>query len=238
MGAAQFDEDVRFIDQPLRAAAVICRTPLGNLHAGVLHHDGQSSVFSLSLGWEDKLLDVWQWQMLWAAPDVDPAMLFSVAAMCRLIKKEFDQSRRFPYRFKYSGTTFDDSGRLRFGLGAQGLTCATFILAVFESVRVRIVDEGDWPVRTADDQRYLDEFVSKHATPEHLAILQAEVNAGCKRIRPEEVLGACDCPLPAKFTPTAASAQRVIDKLDAPRPPRSPPAAGDSTQELGEGKAS
>lgn len=74
--------------------------------------------------------------------------------------------------------------------------------------------ETDWPIRQADDLVFLE--VARRITSEsHFAVLKGEVEAGCKRIRPEEVLGACSCDLPAKFEASKAAGDKAIEKLAA-----------------------
>lgn len=88
------------------------------------------------------------------------------------------------------------------------------MLAIFATCGVSLVDEADWPVRTADDLEFL-KTIEGFAKPDHLALLRDEVNNGCKRLRPDEVLGACAvADLPAKFDLTAVVAARFLAKLD------------------------
>lgn len=84
MGEAAFDHEVPFLGQTLRAAAVLCRTEHGNLHAGVLYRDGDAAAV-LHLGWQDYLSRHWEWARLWATPDVEPERLLSIAGLCRRI---------------------------------------------------------------------------------------------------------------------------------------------------------
>jgi hypothetical protein len=72
-------------------------------------------------------------------------------------------------------------------------------------------DEAGWkPVVEA-----LHDTLSGFAQAEHLALLKAEVEGGCKRIHPHEVLGACAVTdLPAKFAPTFDVAAKILTKLD------------------------
>lgn len=213
MGEAVFDKEVPFLDQPLRAAAVLCRTQHGNLHAGVLYRDGNRASV-LHLGWKDHLDRQWPWSRLWAAPDIEPERLLSIAGLCRRIWRSYQRSRQFPYGIRFAGSSFDARGKLVLGPGARGLTCATFILAVFKAIGVKLVDEEDWPVREQQDRAFLGTIAS-FATPEHLAVLRAEVDSGCVRITPDEVVGACACSLPARFRHTRLAADRVRERLDS-----------------------
>ena len=106
MAGVYFDEEVPFRDQPALAAAVICRTEEGNLHAGILHRsDGTSTVEVLHLGWQDCMRRDWQWRRLWAAPDEEPEVLRSVSGICRLVWKTYAETRQFAYGLGFEGVS-------------------------------------------------------------------------------------------------------------------------------------
>lgn len=217
MGEAAFEEDAPFLEQPLRAAAVVCRTEHGNLHTGVLHRnvDGEAEV--LHLAWKDNLVLGWEgnagpWRRLWAAPCVEPERLMSIAGKCRLIRKKFREKQKFPSAIRFAQSTFTPGGHLVLGEGSKGLTCATFVLAVFNSMGIALVDEDDWPIRQEDDRQYL-KSVSSFAKPEHLTKLTDEVEAGVRRVQPQEVVGACAFPPSAKFAQANGEGVRVIAML-------------------------
>jgi hypothetical protein len=194
------------------AAAILARTPHGNLHAGIVYFQDGAARF-LHLAWQDTLANDWTLGGVWACPSVEPERLESVAGMCRLVWREYENSQRFPYALRFEGTSFDHSGRLVLGARSRGLTCATFILAVLRSVGVTLVDEGSWPIRKAEDERFLD-ALSRFATTEHMAILRREVADGVKRIWPDEVIGACMVSsLPAAFDVVRRAADAVLDVL-------------------------
>lgn len=219
MGEAVFESNVAFLSEPHRAAVVICRTESGNLHSGLLHRLANGRDAVLHLGWQDRLYYEWRWLRLWAVPDVEPELLTSIAGMCRMIWAEYESKRQFPYALRFSQSSFSPSGQLRLGPGAKGLTCATFVLAVFNAVGVRLVDEQDWPIRKDDDRQFLEFVRPLFASREHLAILEREVEEGCKRIRPDELIGACACALPAKFNPSREAGDRAVQKLEMVRTP-------------------
>lgn len=219
MGGVSSDDETPFSSQPLRAAAVICRTPYGNLHAGVLHREGTRDAV-LHLGWQDTLYDDWHYQRLWAAPDAEPERLRSVAGYCRRIWSRFLVAKSFPYGLGFDDSTFSPDGQLRLGPRAAGLTCATFVLAVFNAVGVRLVDETTWPVRRDDDREWL-ETLRRFASPAHFARLEQQIEAGAVRIRPDEVLGACAVVPPAGFEAAAAAGGALLPRL--PRLPGRPP---------------
>lgn len=218
MGEAVFESDVSFLSDPSHVAAVvICRTEQGNLHSGLLHRVSNARAAVLHLGWKDVLSYDWKWLRLWAVPDVDPTVLTSIAGLCRLIWSEYESSRQFPYGLTFAQSSFSSSGQLILGEESKGLTCATFVLAVFNAVGVSLVDEQDWPIRKDDDRKFL-EFVRLFASSEHFAILEREVEAGCKRIRPDELIGACACALPAKFSASRKAGDKAVQQLNSRTP--------------------
>lgn len=199
---------------PVQAAAILCRTPHGNMHAGLLHRKPGQPLEFLHLGWEDSLSQGWSWPYVWACPGLEPERLKSVAAYCRLVWKEFERKKRFPYGIAFHQTSFHPNGRLKLGEGARGLTCATFILAVFNAVGVQLVNEDSWPIRKDADLVFL-EFASEFATGEHLAILTREIEEGARRIWPEEVLGACSQEAPAGFEGSREAGDRAVSTLES-----------------------
>jgi hypothetical protein len=134
MGAAVFETDLPFDQRQQRVAAVLCRIPdRRNLHLGLLFRGSDESCQVMHLGWEDALHNTWTWTRLWASPDAEPENLVAIAALCRLIRKRFQDSGKFPYALHDLDASFDGAGRLVLAEGAHGLTCATFVLAVFRA---------------------------------------------------------------------------------------------------------
>lgn len=215
LGEASLDSERAFLDQSLEAAAVVCRTEYGNLHAGILYRTDQGANV-LNLGFQDRLYVDWGWPRLWSAPDCEPELLFHAAATCRRIWELFVKEKKFPYGIGFGGSSFDETGRLVLAAGAKGLTCATLVLAVFKSANIDLVDGPSWPVRKVDDLAFLD-LLRPFAEKEHMELLAAEVEAGVKRIWPDEVVGACACALPAKFEPARSAADALLVKLDTKR---------------------
>lgn len=193
-------------------AVVLCRAYGGNLHAGFIYRS-ESTAKTLHLGWEDKLLDTEYPNGLFILPDIEPEHAFSLARMCKQIWRRFCDDGTFPYALRYAGTTFDLQGKLECGPGARGLTCATLVLAIFKAVGHVLVNEQSWPIRTDDDRNFL-EAIRRYATPEHFAILEREVTDGVKRVRPEEVAGACLLERPVDFEPARRRADDLVERLD------------------------
>jgi hypothetical protein len=96
---------------------------------------------------------------------------------------------RIPYGFRRGTSRFDELGRFIPGPGDTGLTCSTFIQAIFDWARIPLLDEATWEVRDADRvaQQALLEYLrrNKDATADYLVAIEREV--GCMRVRAEEV---------------------------------------------------
>src|SRR6185503_13834023 len=68
---------------------------------------------------------------LWVNPAAHPKRLVQVAALCRKIWRA-NQSGSIPYAFSPPNDCFDtNTGAFLFGPTRHGLTCASFVLAVF-----------------------------------------------------------------------------------------------------------
>lgn len=212
MGTAKREAEQPFTASAATVAVVLCRTAHGNLHTG-LRFKRAESVNALHLGWQDLLLNTWDEGGLWAQPDAEPEELLPVATLCDAIIKLAKQGAPMPYALRFAGTTFDSDGKLNLAAGSQGLTCATFVLAVFTSVGLDLIEEATWPTRPEEDRAFLTSLEG-FATPQHLALLRAEVDAGVVRIRPDEVLAACALEPPAPFEATRAEADGLLGLLE------------------------
>jgi len=198
------------------AAAIVARTPRGNLHAGVLFRAAGDGAEALHLGWEDRLHSGWEWTGLWAVPDAEPEKLRSVAAVCRRVRTRFERDPRFPYGVMFGADGFDEDGALLVVPPARGLTCATFVLAVFQTAGVVLAVYETWPVRPDLNAEFLDTIGPIcRDYPGLYETLEAEVSAGCVRFLPEEIVGACRCKVPATFEAARAAADAVLDTLPA-----------------------
>jgi len=101
-----------------------------------------------------------------------------------------------------------------------GLTCSTFVLIVFLSAGVPLVDLTNWPARPTDAPRHSDliNFLTgQGGDPAYIARVQAELP--CSRVAPEEVAGAGMNPdlltnQPANQAFTERAARWILGLLD------------------------
>ncbi len=193
----------RSLDRCPRAAVGIFMTATG-FHVGVLNRVDGDAARVVHLAFHHNLLDevadeTWGW--------VEPALLGEtlqvVGAFARRIHRAH-RDGRLPYALRLDVTRFDAVGRLLLGPTEHGLTCATFVLEVFRSAGVDLLDLDSWanrsPNRIAEDdaaQRALVERLELR-DPAHAAAVDSEV--GCFRFRPEEVAAAtANPPHPVEF---------------------------------------
>lgn len=127
----------------------------------------------------------------WVIPNISDVWLEQVAALCESIGAK---SRRVPYGLKFSQQSkFMPNGDFSPGAGTFGLTCATFVLAVFHVLGFDLVDDSSWQYRPEDANFQTDILGHLAGDP---SIPPAEVRQNiadvpCVRFRPEEVVAAC-----------------------------------------------
>jgi hypothetical protein len=143
----------------------------------------------------------------WLQVVLDPNLRRFLVGTCQAIVARNDPIRYgFPYEPPYfSSATFEYVAR---PLG-YGLTCATFVLAVFNMAKVDLVDVATWPNATLDDQIWQQRIVRAQkfkmvsdAMAEHI---------GAKRFRPEEVAaGTISNPRPLTYEAVRPIAERIV----------------------------
>lgn len=184
-------------------AIFIMRTETGT-HTGILHRD-HGVLFLLDLLWHMRLrarrcTDI----EACVVPDLDPDEINDVSAICRLIHTRHndpDPQRRYsiPYSFRSGhNNRFNNTTGEAMLVDGLGLTCSTFVLTVFESAYLPLIDFNTWERRAEDDARHaqlLNDMTTgfpRHGIPpadwEHVAAVAGELP--CIRVRPEEVAAA------------------------------------------------
>ncbi|WLD14897.1 hypothetical protein [Planctellipticum variicoloris] len=175
------------------ALAVFFETENGHLkHVGLLYRDSDTqAIRKLHLAWHFHLLEepcedaVW-----WIRPGVDDERLVQVAAIGRKVWRS--NGKRVPYGFSHPNDAFDAAtGQLLFGPTRHGLTCASFVLAVFHCAGIPLIDYDDWPARPddADWQRQIIETLElRNCDKAHVVDVRGQI--GAVRYRPGEVAGA------------------------------------------------
>ena len=223
------------LGEPAPAAIIAIRiTPHGNTHIGVAYKDDDNrdnfSIMHLAFHC-DLQSDPLSKEYLYLIPNLETELLELIALRCRKIWRN-KQNKRINYAFKFDPEArFDSHGRLVDEQG-KGLNCSTFVLAVFASMRIQLVDETTWPPRQEDHEVYtkylelLKEYIKKKYPGEinhqrHVRSIAPDVSS--IRIRPEETAASSISDQhPVKFSQCASTSLQVLNackaKNQSPRP--------------------
>jgi hypothetical protein len=193
-------------------------------HIGVLYRDSASNdVLFLHLAWHfDLKCNPPNETYLWIDPAIHPRRLIQVAAVCRMVWRANGRNT-IPYGFCPPSDCFDaTTGEYLFGPTQYGLTCATFVLAIFHRAGIVLVHYETWPVNRPGDAEWQTSIVdalrnTSTATPEHIRAVQSDVGATV-RYRPEEVAGAAIVvPMPASFQAVEERSREILIRLRNPQ---------------------
>jgi len=213
-----FLQSERPVSEVRAAAIAIANIAANQRHIGILHRGSSPNspvkflhlAFHFDLRNEDQISA----KYVWVGPKVPEARLRQVAAKCRQIHRA--NGPNLPYAFSPPIDCIDaQTGQYLLGPTNHGLTCASFVLAVFERAGLRLVDYGSWQINRPGDMEWqtsILEVLRNGSSQQHIAALQAEI--GAVRFRPEEVAGAAAVsPLPASFEAALEKAQLVMTAL-------------------------
>jgi hypothetical protein len=149
----------------------------------------------------------------WVEPAIPKRAITGMVAVCRLAASR-RATDELPYSFRFKDSKIDpDRGEFIFGAGETGLTCATFVLAMFAGYGISLLKTDTWASRD-DDSAWQKEIVS---LMERLAAPAADIenarqDIGCVRYRPEEVAGSCSVRhLPATFEEAKAAGREISE---------------------------
>ena len=189
---------------------VVIRETANGFHSGLLYRlDGDARILHLAFHYDlrDELaVAPYRWANL-GLDDDNKVVLASYLA------KVMAGNPNIPYGFDLYGQVIDPAtGDLLPAPGGNGLTCATFILAILRVLAHELITISDWPERTEDTafQQRILEMLEGVADDEHIDLVRQDV--GAKRIRPDEVVGAAvlsSVEWPVGF----ASARELADKI-------------------------
>jgi hypothetical protein len=163
------------------------RHQTGDFHSGVLYDNGAESRF-LHLAGETLKDEAPKDPYQWPIAGFDDSIKKSAAAMCALIESSRPQ---IPYAFDRSGWSFDTTGAAISGPPGKGMTCSTFILAIFEAISFPLIQENQWPRGTDQADKWTilaGIFKGDRAESEHAQLAMGDDSA--PRIRPAEVVAS------------------------------------------------
>lgn len=212
----------------VRLAIALSEEHPGVRHIGLLHrHQKEGSWRMLELARHSYIRDSLPDESdLWIVPHMGPRRQIQLAAFCRRIWTA-NRKSGVPYAFSAPSDCFDrKTGTWKPAAGQHGLTCATFVLAVFHSAGVPIVIYNSWPTNRAGDAEWQEsiqrvQLIQWRASEEHLQSVRGEI--GTARYRPEEVAGATtEAVWPVSFARAEELGKLLLQRLaDGPPLPDS-----------------
>ncbi|MCC6876912.1 MAG: hypothetical protein IT378_21585 [Sandaracinaceae bacterium] len=201
-------------------AIAIAEVREGQRHTGAYYRagDGRDGVWFLHLAFHREMQhEPAKAKYRWVEPvALDPTLRQFIGTLCRALAS--GSPDRLPYgfgvgRFDPSTGTFEQAGRRR------GLTCATFVLALFAAYEIDLVDLDTWGARESDRdwQERIVAAIEAHFPNEaaHVQAIRDDVGE-CARVRPEEVAAAASSVyLPVSFEEAARLGAEIVTALRA-----------------------
>jgi hypothetical protein len=208
-------------------ALAICRTVHGNTHTGLVYRDFDGRLLLFHQAWHhdtrNEPLDAARTDLggplLCVRPDIGRDRARNLAALCELISAT-GEAIAYALRDDPEALFDEHTGRLTLPSG-KGLSCSTFVMVLFRSARLPLLDTTDWPADRPGDREFQELQVHvlerSGASPDHVAAVRTEI--ACARIRPEEVAGAAlFSTLPVRFPSAEAGGRVLVERLDAGTP--------------------
>ncbi len=181
----------------LRHVAVVIGEPLHDQrHTGIVFQvDASVPHQFMHLAWHNdfRLQKNLGSNYCWVDPNMPTARLRQVAAICEDIAHA-NQHGQIPYSFGSPISAFDEQTKeFLVGPTNTGLTCASFVLAVFERAQLRLTLYHGWAAPDAEDIRWqemvLEKLRNDGVSTEHIRAVEQETGTSV-RYRPEHVAGA------------------------------------------------
>ena len=150
-----------------------------------------------------------------SSADLPVSVQPTIVAQCKRTA-DADVLGGLPYGFGYQPTrvTRDpDTDKLVLH-GPSGLTCATFVLAIFDLADVQLADLTTWKDRDGDDawkDRVIAHLTARRTAEELEAIKRDKAHV---RVRPEDTAGSATVvPLPAAFDDAVQRGVEIMSEL-------------------------
>jgi hypothetical protein len=189
-------------------------------HVGILYRPDDNEPNLLHLAWHHDLRDArglpanYAWS---ACRGFDEDEGRDLASWLRKIYQA--NLRRIPYGFNYwPGACFEEDGTFRPSREGHGLTCATFVMALFEAKRYLIMDTASWVARAEDAGFFTELYENLKDAPgitaEHLDAQAGAIGAAV-RFRPLEVAASAAVyeNEPVTFDEAVPVAERFLQNL-------------------------
>jgi hypothetical protein len=146
----------------------------------------------------------------WVEVRLDPEEILQVTVFVELIIEQHNQ-RPLPYSFLYTPDGFDVAGRIRDGVG---VTCATFVINIFDRLQLHLVDLTTWKPRPKQDAAFRQRIINYAIAIGRVQLARRLLAEHASfRLKPWEVYGsATHSRYPVRFY-QAAKLAKTVSKL-------------------------
>lgn len=165
-------------------------------HIALLYKSAVGQPMLLHLAWHQNLLhEKWDGSYYWIELSKLEVELQETLADWAVIVATSNEDQKIPYSVYFSSTkNFDCAGSYLDRNDGSGLTCATFILALFSDYGLPLILPHSWPVKRPGDFEWIVKILGKlrkHISQFHF-IEQVRRRHALRRFRPEEVLATAE----------------------------------------------
>ena len=195
-------------------------------HLALLYRETGGADWLLHFGWHNKLNhERWNQHYHWVPfRNLNSEVLDGLQDIASILAKK-PANQKIPYSVIYEPRQyFDHSWDYISQKDGHGLTCATFLLAVFRRWGLQLIDEESWPEGRPDDANWIVKILCRLYTwsvekkikiPKEHFIVQLIKHKLLRRYRPEEVCACADLfsGKPLSFEQITPVAERIVQQL-------------------------
>jgi hypothetical protein len=149
---------------------------------------------------------------IWEVAALSPRLREIVGSYLRLVAA--NNPNTIPYGFGYSGSYFNENGVfIKANEPGAGLTCSTFIMAIYQSLEIPLLVEDSWAKRPEDavERQRIIEALQEAKPGLDLSTMTPFLEG--VRFKPEEVAAGVIAAPPAIRFDAAQAAGAVLEKL-------------------------
>ncbi len=187
---------------------------LDQSHIGILYERAPGNINMCHLGWHyvfqnRKVNSSYYWMDCSCFDDPDESMFV------RSRLAAVNENTRIAYGFATDPHCFDSDFNLPLKPVGWGLTCASFVLAVFEVLGFQLLDYNTWVIRD-DDEAWQKEIIFKIVHLDETQAQAMQLYIGSFRFRPEEVAAGAVShvnEMPIQFLSAVDKARDILSQI-------------------------
>ena len=178
------------------------------LHCGIVYKSVEHPASAIHLAWHCHLCNETKFEKLnqfhWVKTTIHPFRARIISSKCRTVWTANKTKNDIPYGLHFNGSVFNEEGIIDWKPDAIGLTCATFVLSIFKSCGIELIDIKKWEPKLPDDEKWQKKIISNleycvsinkyNVTREHVDKVIKEAGARATRFRPEDVAASSTFP--------------------------------------------